>query len=147
MQRERYPISGDLHCCWYADTTVNILRAPFTHIFASHQPVPQSHLRCISNPVTETARLSPSAVLTTAQQSSTCLFKVTFFESIVIYIFLSLSAKVDNAATAVGSSAKWFKIFQSGLITDNPIPGYWGSMYFLIPYLLQDIEEIIQTMR
>ncbi|KDQ06892.1 carbohydrate-binding module family 1 protein [Botryobasidium botryosum FD-172 SS1] len=36
-------------------------------------------------------------------------------------------AKVADASTAVGSTANWFKIAQTGLISATPSPGTWGT--------------------
>ncbi|KAI0754276.1 glycosyl hydrolase family 61-domain-containing protein [Daedaleopsis nitida] len=38
---------------------------------------------------------------------------------------LAYMAKVDDATTAVGSSAKWFKVAEMGLPSSNP--DYWGT--------------------
>ena len=39
-------------------------------------------------------------------------------------------AKVDDARTTVGSSAKWFKVAEMGLPSSSP--DYWGTRAYLL---------------
>jgi cellulase len=42
-----------------------------------------------------------------------------------IRVLQAYLAKVSNATTAVGSSASWFKVYETGLVSDKP--DYWAT--------------------